>query len=284
MPRKRKEGSHAEVDLPITPMLDMAFQLLVFFVFTYKPSNFEQADKVKLLPPETVQRTQAQKSDVPSKNKSISTDTPPEENVEDITIIVDAETPKSWQDRLEAARTSRDRARRISADEYVKEKALLAKDIRNKETGKACDRLGKPIHIALRQFNPQTTRWEVKDLLSADKRITPEEGRKALSQELQDILRGGLKGGGLPETVRISNDDGGLAYEQMLLIDDICKGRYGVQKDGRGEFVREKDGKVHLEKILDRRKDKQFAQVLQFNQVKKLLPNVLVEGPKEPKR
>jgi biopolymer transport protein ExbD len=29
------------VDLPITPMLDMAFQLLTFFIFTYHPSELE---------------------------------------------------------------------------------------------------------------------------------------------------------------------------------------------------------------------------------------------------
>src|SRR5262249_20507367 len=30
-----------EVELPITPMLDMAFQLLTFFIFTYHPSSLE---------------------------------------------------------------------------------------------------------------------------------------------------------------------------------------------------------------------------------------------------
>lgn len=39
--RRRKPLAGAEVELPITPMLDMAFQLLTFFIFTYRPSSFE---------------------------------------------------------------------------------------------------------------------------------------------------------------------------------------------------------------------------------------------------
>lgn len=39
--RRRRRSQSLEVELPITPMLDMAFQLLTFFVFTYRPSSFE---------------------------------------------------------------------------------------------------------------------------------------------------------------------------------------------------------------------------------------------------
>lgn len=42
MYRKRRHRDHGpEVELPITPMLDMAFQLLTFFIFTYHPSALE---------------------------------------------------------------------------------------------------------------------------------------------------------------------------------------------------------------------------------------------------
>jgi biopolymer transport protein ExbD len=41
MRRRRKRTHGLDVELPITPMLDMAFQLLTFFVFTYRPSSFE---------------------------------------------------------------------------------------------------------------------------------------------------------------------------------------------------------------------------------------------------
>jgi biopolymer transport protein ExbD len=38
---RRKGDSAPEPTLPITPMLDMAFQLLTFFIFTYHPSDLE---------------------------------------------------------------------------------------------------------------------------------------------------------------------------------------------------------------------------------------------------
>ncbi|VTS03591.1 ExbD/TolR family protein [Tuwongella immobilis] len=41
---KKKHGPGEEdvkVDLPITPMLDMAFQLMAFFIFTFKPQPTE---------------------------------------------------------------------------------------------------------------------------------------------------------------------------------------------------------------------------------------------------
>ena len=41
MRRREKAEASPEVELPITPMLDMAFQLLTFFVFTYHPSALE---------------------------------------------------------------------------------------------------------------------------------------------------------------------------------------------------------------------------------------------------
>jgi biopolymer transport protein ExbD len=39
--RRSREADSSEVSLPITPMLDMAFQLLTFFIFTYHPSALE---------------------------------------------------------------------------------------------------------------------------------------------------------------------------------------------------------------------------------------------------
>lgn len=37
--RRLNPGAPLEIVLPITPMLDMAFQLLAFFIFTFRPSN-----------------------------------------------------------------------------------------------------------------------------------------------------------------------------------------------------------------------------------------------------
>ncbi|MBP3958738.1 biopolymer transporter ExbD [Gemmata sp. G18] len=39
--RKRTETDFVEPDLPITPMLDMSFQLLAFFIMTFKPAPTE---------------------------------------------------------------------------------------------------------------------------------------------------------------------------------------------------------------------------------------------------
>jgi biopolymer transport protein ExbD len=41
MTTRRKTESGPEPTLPVTPMLDMAFQLLAFFVMTYHPSDLE---------------------------------------------------------------------------------------------------------------------------------------------------------------------------------------------------------------------------------------------------
>lgn len=39
--RKRQTTDFVEPDLPITPMLDMSFQLLAFFIITFKPAPTE---------------------------------------------------------------------------------------------------------------------------------------------------------------------------------------------------------------------------------------------------
>lgn len=39
--RKRTQTEFVEPDLPITPMLDMSFQLLAFFIMTFKPAPTE---------------------------------------------------------------------------------------------------------------------------------------------------------------------------------------------------------------------------------------------------
>jgi biopolymer transport protein ExbD len=42
MSRRRHQGTESvEPDLPITPMLDMSFQLLAFFILTFKPAPTE---------------------------------------------------------------------------------------------------------------------------------------------------------------------------------------------------------------------------------------------------
>lgn len=47
MPRRR---TPTEVEVPLTPMLDVAFQLLTFFILTFKPAPLELQFDLNLLP------------------------------------------------------------------------------------------------------------------------------------------------------------------------------------------------------------------------------------------
>jgi len=48
--KKFRKSKGEEVEVPITPMLDMAFQLLTFFVLTYRPAPQEGQFVMSLLP------------------------------------------------------------------------------------------------------------------------------------------------------------------------------------------------------------------------------------------
>jgi biopolymer transport protein ExbD len=54
MSRKRKSRPQAAVALNLAAMLDMAFQLLAFFIFTFKPSPVEGQISLRLPPPQAV--------------------------------------------------------------------------------------------------------------------------------------------------------------------------------------------------------------------------------------
>jgi len=60
MTTRRKTEAGPEPTLPVTPMLDMAFQLLAFFVMTYHPSDLEGQMDLSL-PSENI--TQAKKAE-----------------------------------------------------------------------------------------------------------------------------------------------------------------------------------------------------------------------------
>lgn len=52
MAKRRKIKRAEEVSVPIAPMLDMAFQLLTFFILTFKPLPAEGQFVMNLLPPQ----------------------------------------------------------------------------------------------------------------------------------------------------------------------------------------------------------------------------------------
>jgi biopolymer transport protein ExbD len=59
MKRKRKRQTQGEVELNLAAMLDMAFQLLTFFILTFKPSPIEGQVSLHLPPPQPVANVQS---------------------------------------------------------------------------------------------------------------------------------------------------------------------------------------------------------------------------------
>ena len=54
MGRRRKRRSQSDVELNLAAMLDMAFQLLTFFILTFKPAPVEGQISLRLPPPQAV--------------------------------------------------------------------------------------------------------------------------------------------------------------------------------------------------------------------------------------
>ncbi|MGC3968811.1 MAG: biopolymer transporter ExbD [Pirellulales bacterium] len=54
MRRHKRRRSQGDVELNLAAMLDMAFQLLTFFIFTFKPSPIEGQLSLRLPPPEPI--------------------------------------------------------------------------------------------------------------------------------------------------------------------------------------------------------------------------------------
>jgi len=54
MRRKRKKRNQGDVELNLAAMLDMAFQLLAFFILTFKPAPVEGQVLLRMPPPQAV--------------------------------------------------------------------------------------------------------------------------------------------------------------------------------------------------------------------------------------
>jgi biopolymer transport protein ExbD len=61
MSRLRKKRAHGDVELNLAAMLDMAFQLLTFFILTFKPAPVEGQVNLRLPPPAPIQAANATK-------------------------------------------------------------------------------------------------------------------------------------------------------------------------------------------------------------------------------
>jgi biopolymer transport protein ExbD len=78
MQERKKVRKAQPPDVPVAPMLDMAFQLLTFFVLTYKPMPAEGQFVMNLLPPQPATSITAEApTDKPSDNLPVSLRTLP---------------------------------------------------------------------------------------------------------------------------------------------------------------------------------------------------------------
>jgi biopolymer transport protein ExbD len=84
--RHKNHEAGVEPTLPITPMLDMAFQLLAFFIFTYHPSDLEGQMDLSL-PSEAISKADKQENVDPTaqSNKNQNLELPA-----DLTVVIRA--------------------------------------------------------------------------------------------------------------------------------------------------------------------------------------------------
>ena len=68
---KKKAKKDEEIQIPITPMLDMAFQLLCFFVLTYHPAPSEGQFSMNLLPAQPAVAMDAPATDANASNNDL---------------------------------------------------------------------------------------------------------------------------------------------------------------------------------------------------------------------
>jgi len=94
MTTRRKPDVGPEPNLPITPMLDMAFQLLAFFVMTYHPSDLEGQMDLSL-PSEQVTRPEK-----PQDSTNAPVDKAPIELPANLTVIVRTQMDNATAGRI----------------------------------------------------------------------------------------------------------------------------------------------------------------------------------------
>ena len=68
--RKKKKRESGEVELNLAAMLDMAFQLLTFFILTFKPSPIEGQVALRLPPPQAIAGAPQKNAKKPGEDES----------------------------------------------------------------------------------------------------------------------------------------------------------------------------------------------------------------------
>jgi biopolymer transport protein ExbD len=100
MGRRKKRRSEGDVELNLAAMLDMAFQLLTFFILTFRPAPVEGQISLRLPPPQAVVATK----DAP-KAGSDTNNNNPVQGVNTLTITVFANTRTGMIDSLGVGET-----------------------------------------------------------------------------------------------------------------------------------------------------------------------------------
>src|SRR5262245_65093729 len=125
MRRHEKAEPAPGVELPITPMLDMAFQLLTFFVFTYHPSALE--GQIEMMLPKSAEAMAKSPEDV-DPNKPSDDEKDPE-LASEMTIIIKAQAggdnPHEPQHYLIEAREG---TTRLDTKEQLEEYLIKARE------------------------------------------------------------------------------------------------------------------------------------------------------------
>jgi biopolymer transport protein ExbD len=71
MSRKKRSSSQQEVELNLAAMLDMAFQLLTFFILTFKPAPVEGQISLRMPPPQALAAPNATQQAGSSESKDL---------------------------------------------------------------------------------------------------------------------------------------------------------------------------------------------------------------------
>ncbi len=131
MTTKRKPDADIEPNLPVTPMLDMAFQLLAFFVMTYHPSDLEGQMDLSL-PSENI--TQAKKQEDVQTNAAPDPNKPLELPA-NVTVIVRTQMDGVNDGRISALTLQDDAGPHAvdTLDKLVAELKDRSKTVENKE-------------------------------------------------------------------------------------------------------------------------------------------------------
>jgi biopolymer transport protein ExbD len=123
--RRRRRVKQDGVTLNMAAMLDMAFQLLAFFIMTFKPMALEQQIALKLPPPERI-RSDAPSKAEPSKDiismlttMRIGLEASPDGMLANIAFLDDGSRARNLDDFQAKMKTKLERADKASPIEQV---------------------------------------------------------------------------------------------------------------------------------------------------------------------